>query len=196
MAEVKMPDNSHKARNEESQRVKKQAVVSSVKETKKPLGHKMLEVFIGDDIPDIKSYILFDVIVPAIKDGIEDTVSLILRGTAKPRRGSTYSRNGGATYVSYNQKFAGNPERRPEPKHTEYPYFLFDSRGEAERVLDAMLEVIDQFGQVTILDYYDLVGKTGDFTDKYYGWENLAKASVKRERGGYTIDLPRPVDFR
>ena len=48
-----------------------------------------------------------------------------------------------------------------------------------------------RFGEVTVADLYDLVGISSDYTDRKYGWTDLATAKPIRVRGGYLLDLPR-----
>ena len=73
---------------------------------------------------------------------------------------------------------------------------IFDNRGEAEIVLSKMDEIIDTYGIVTIADFYDLAGVTGDYTTNNYGWTNIRNAEVVRVRDGYIIKMPKamPID--
>ena len=68
---------------------------------------------------------------------------------------------------------------------------IIASRAEAEQVLDEMYELLDTYKQVTVADFYDMLGISSEFTDNKYGWTNLNGARVIRVRDGYRIDLPR-----
>ena len=59
-----------------------------------------------------------------------------------------------------------------------------------------MDEIIDTYGIVTIADFYDLAGVTGDYTTNNYGWTNIRNAEVVRVRDGYIIKMPKamPID--
>ena len=60
-----------------------------------------------------------------------------------------------------------------------------------------MDELIYLYGVVSIRDFYDLVGKTGDYTDEKYGWTDIRSASIIRTYDNrYKIKLPRvlPID--
>ena len=59
-----------------------------------------------------------------------------------------------------------------------------------------MDELVDTYGVVRVADLYDLVGKTGDYTDNKYGWTNIRNAEIVRVREGYWIKMPRamPID--
>ena len=73
--------------------------------------------------------------------------------------------------------------------------FVFDTRKEAEEVLDRMDDLIDTYGVVSVADLYDLVGISGNYTDNKYGWTNLRNADVQRVRDGYLLKLPKALPF-
>ena len=51
-----------------------------------------------------------------------------------------------------------------------YDDILFDTRGDAEAVLDAMNDIISQYGTVSVSDFYDLARVPNDnFTMNRYG---------------------------
>lgn len=76
---------------------------------------------------------------------------------------------------------------------------MFNSKEEAENVLLDMQIILDKFNDVTIHDYYDLVGLQTLPDDDYYGWTDLKGIHVKpiynmhMEGIRWTIELPRPV---
>lgn len=73
---------------------------------------------------------------------------------------------------------------------TKADAFIFESRNEAERVLNAMKELIEQYGIVTVSDVHDLCNTDSVYTDSKYGWTNLGEAEVIRVRAGYKLSLP------
>ena len=54
-----------------------------------------------------------------------------------------------------------------------------------------MDELIDTYGQVSVADLYDLVGKSCNYTDNNYGWTNLRNAEPVRVRDGYMLKMPK-----
>ena len=197
--------NSHKykednkAGSEERQKfdkITKGAVVTK----KKSEVSKLKDIFVSEDIKSVKSYIFMDVLVPAIKDAIEDIVTngirMILRGDTSARRSSS-----NASKISYRDYYDGdrrnNDRFRNETRSaTKYSYddIILESKGEAEAVLERMSEIIDIYGMVRVADLYDLVGATGDYTDNKYGWTNISGAKPVRVRDGrYMLDLPRAL---
>lgn len=193
MAEYKPNSNKYKS----EQRKKQEKVVQGkVRRKKKSEVSKLKDIFISEDVEDVKSYIIMDVIIPTIKNTILDTVSMCLFGDTAKR-----SRNHNT--VSYNRDYSsasrsGRTNRRnTTSSRYDFDDIIFDSRGEAEDVLDHMEDIMASYnGIVTVADFYDLAGVTGNWTDNNYGWTNLSRATVQRTRDGYIINLPKalPVD--
>ena len=63
----------------------------------------------------------------------------------------------------------------------------------AEDVLERMDELIATYQVVSVADFYDLVGVSGNYTDNKYGWTDIRNASVIRVRDGYMIKLPKAL---
>lgn len=188
--------NSHKSKEERvesiSQRKKVEKIVTgSVKSKKKNGVQKFMDVFVSDDIDDVKSYIFEDVVIPAVKDIILDAVKAVLGVDRRSGKNSTSSK---VSYRSYYDKL-NERERYNLPRRTGYNYddIILDNRGEAEEVLSRMDEVIARYGLVSVADLYDLVGIDGDYTDNKYGWTDIRSASVVRVRDGYLIKLPKAL---
>ena len=74
--------NSHKSKEKRSEQVpekKVEKIVSgSVKAKKKSGLQKITNVFVPEDVDNVKSYILEDIVVPAVKDIILDAVRAFL----------------------------------------------------------------------------------------------------------------------
>lgn len=185
--------NSHKSRAEAAKREREieKVVTGAVKVKKKGGLHKITDVFISEDAGNVKSYIFSDVLVPAIKKAISDIVTtgieMMLYGETGKRKSSNTSR------ISYRDYY--KDDRRPRERYstrTEYDFddIILDNRGEAEDVLRCMDELIDTYGMVSVADFYDLVGVTGNYTDNKYGWSDIRNANVARVRDGYMIKLP------
>lgn len=195
--------NKYKAeQNKEAASEKRvQKVVSGPVITKKNELRKLTSIFAPGDVRNVGSYIVWDVIVPAIKDALEDVVingtRMILRGDTGPRdRFNSKDRFG---YVDYSKRSISKPYPSSDSKPRAIPSYddiILRDRGEAEYVLDQMRAVLDQYKIVRVADLYDLVGQTAPFTANRYGWTNLSNATVERIREGYLLKLPRamPID--
>ena len=196
--------NSHKYKEDQNrsapEKKVEKVIAGTVKSKKKSEIRKFTDVFISEDIDNVKSYILLDVLIPAIKKAISDIVTngidMILYGET----GKTKS-NSIASKISYRSYYDGRNGRRDYSAiRTKISYnyddIIFDNRGEAEDVLSRMDELISTYGLVSVADLYDLVGVTGNYTDNKYGWTNIRSASVIRVRDGYMLKLPKalPLD--
>lgn len=198
---MEMPDfkpNSHKSKEaaKPEKRVEK-AIVTGTSKRKKSELKKFTDVFISEDVDNVKTYILMDVIIPAVKkavvDVVSDGISMLMYGES----GASRSKGGTmASKISY-QKYYDNRRETPKPHANtslDYEDIVFDTRGAAESVLARMDEIISQYDLVSVGDLYDLAGQS---TDNYminrYGWTNIRSAQVVRIRDGYIIKLPKPM---
>ena len=107
--------NSHKSKEEQQaarpEKKVEKVVSGSVKSRKKSEIQKFADVFIQEDAQKVKSYILMDVLVPAVKKAISDIVTngidMILYGET----GRT-KKNGTASKVSYRSYYDKRDDRR------------------------------------------------------------------------------------
>ena len=85
--------------------------------------------------------------------------------------------------------------RRPARSSTyDYSDLSFDNKEDAERVLETMCDIMDQFNYVSVGDMYDAAGQQTMSTDFDWGWTSLRSASVQRDREGYYyICIGRPI---
>ena len=119
---------------------------------------------------------------------------MALFGKAIPQN---IKRHGSKSIVNYS---GSSPSRHGSSQRTvstrarathDFDDIILESKYEAEDVLDKMVDAIDRYEQCTVGDLYDLIGETPNFADQNYGWTNLASASVRRDRQGYVLVLPR-----
>lgn len=184
------------AQNEAVERKKMEKVVSgNVKTKKQGEVKRFANSLISDDVVNVKSYILSDVLAPLIKDAItsavKNTVDMIFYGSVR----SDNSRRGGGMRPSYRDYYEREDTRSRRARANTYSFndVEFDNIADAEQVLDEMLEACDRYGIVSVSDFYDLAGVPSDFTDCKYGWTDLRNARVERSHGMYIIRLPRAL---
>lgn len=189
--------NSHKAR-EEKKKLEK-VVTGKVKVRKKSEFRKLADVFVPEDINELKTHLLIDVIIPKLKSVLADigrsAIDVILYGeeSADSRRYSSLPKISYSKYSKDNSRTYGQKRSR---MGYEFEEASVESRGEAEEILMRMEEMIDTYGLVSIADYHDLLGLRGQYTDNKYGWTSLRNASVVRVSDGYMIRFPKafPLD--
>lgn len=191
--------NSDKARNgaiEETPEKRVGPVISGSASTQKKTGFgKFAESIIAEDARSVGSYLLTDVLLPAFKKSIDDIVSngihMLLYGRAAETKSSGLSK---ISYSSYYSKSYNEPVRAGSNSAFDYDNIVFDSRGDAEAVLVHMQDIVDQFGQVSVGDLYDLADVPApNYTINKYGWTSLRNAQVLRCRDGFILKLPRAI---
>lgn len=195
--------NSHKSKEQQEpvpEKKLEKVVQGKVTTKKKSEVSKLADIFVPGDVANVKSYVVMDVLVPAVKKAISDIVTngidMILYGESGRTR-----KSGPASRVSYSQYYDRDRVRRdrePVAPRANYSYndILLNNRGEAEEVLARMDELVATYGMVSVADLNELVGITGNYTDNNYGWTNIKSAYVQRVRDGYLLKLPRaiPID--
>lgn len=176
---------------------KVEKVVTGDVKVKKSEARKLADIFISEDVANVKSYILMDVLVPTIKkaivDIVTDGVNMIFFGGAGPRRST-----GTASKISYSgfydKRDAKPSENRGARPGFDYDCITIEHRRDAEDVLVRMDELIDTYGVASVGDLYDLLGVTCDnYMAEKYGWTNVRNARVVAVRGGYVLDLPKAL---
>lgn len=95
---------------------------------------------------------------------------------------------------------------KEEPKNQPDARFgydiLYESRDIADRILEGMMDIAQEYGYVSVAEFKELVNKcTGIdiavyFLDKKQGWTLgmlVTKVYVTRMRNGYALGLPNPL---
>ena len=192
--------NSDKSRQEQKEEKKIEAVVSGTAKTRKKSDiRKIAEAFVSEDANNVKSYILMDVIVPAAKKAISDIVTtaidMILYGeNGRNKKNTTTSKVSYRNYYEQESDTIRSKSSYDRRGGLDYDDILFDNRGDAESVLDAMNDIISQYGTVSVSDLYDLARVPNDnYTMNRYGWTNIGGATAVRVRDGYILKLPRAI---
>ena len=204
-SKMEFPSNSIKSRVRTMDVVEvktpevKKIITGKVTKKKKTFTESVTSVIFSEDVKNVGAYILYDVMIPALKDTIIDMIKqgadMAFYGQAS--KNSNIRRDKTRSYVSYNT-MSREPERGrrevPDRARNQHNFdeIVIDTRAEAEEVLDTLVDMIDRYQEVTVGSYYDMLGMRSDFTDQKYGWTNLGQASIMRVREGYVISLPRP----
>ena len=195
--------NSYKSKEEKSDKSsekdkKIQKVVNGKVKTKKNEGRKLASMFISEDAANVKSYIILDVLIPAMKKAILDIVTdgadMILYGGKGGKRKSGNKISYRSYYDDKKDDYRGSDYR--SRGRFDYDDLVFDSREECETVREQMVDLIDTYGFVTVADMYDMAGLQAPYTSNKYGWTNIRTAETVRGRDGYMLKLPKamPID--
>lgn len=192
---ISFPSNAHNRRETPREKKKVEKVVTG-KVTRQKRGF-FKEFFDSLDFRSIFDYVIYDVLIPSARDTISEagkaSIDMIFHGEKK---GSRTTREGGRSHINYGSFSSINQNNRPRNKgRHDFDDIRIPSRGEAEEVLSHLADLVYDFGEASVADFYDLVGITEDYTDKYYGWRDLRDACVVPYRGEYLIKLPKPIQL-
>ena len=201
---MEIPDYpSNKGTEEPPDKNIKRVTSGEPKRRKKSLGKQFKETFIAGDVKTAVRYGAFEVLLPMARDMIVDVttqgIEKLIFGDSRRSRGVTPPASGPTGYVSYNRYAMGSRQsspqramsRRARAQH-DFDEIVLESRVETEEVLDNLYQIVSQYGAVSVMDLYELVGLSSSHTDNKWGWTDLRGAGVTRVRGGFLLDLPEP----
>ena len=208
------PGNSKKERTEASKSETVRPQIKKIVRTggvvRKPsVGSRVRETFAGEGAKETGTYVFFDVIIPAIKAMLFDTITqgadrilfggrdVIRSGMANAPRTSKINYNKTSTdmanrYPGRNFEGGGREISRAARSNHRFDEILIETRGEAEMVLDTMQDLISRFQWVSVPEFYSMVDVTAEFTDEKWGWTNISTAQIRPSRGKYVLILPSP----
>lgn len=176
--------------------------VTTVEPKKKGLFHGFFSKFINDDIGDVKDYIIDDVLIPSIKkvvsESINSAVDMMLYGERQSPR-----ERGRGSYTSYSAQY--RPYRDPRERgrsvrpgngrvsNFDISSVAFTTREDAENILADLQDLVDDYGEASVADFYSLADMDNEIThvDHRWGWFNLSGAHVIRSHDGYSVQMPR-----
>lgn len=173
--------------------------IAKGKEKKPSFRQRLTESFLSTSGEDIKDAVIFDWVIPGIKNIVESVVHMILFGDkTDPRiiRSRGESRLGGG--LPYN-KYYDDKKRKEEyisrPKSRQ-PEVVFTTRQEAEEVMTKMFDEVSKYGRVTVKDLYSMSDMPTEYAMSNWGWRNLTGTTVVEVRGGYMIKFPKVEEMR
>lgn len=198
---AKFPSNSHASKKKEVDETihLKRITKGKVEKKSKSLGQRMKEEIVSEDSKSVADHLIWNILVPSIKDTLVDLVkngieTLIYGGASSSNdRGSRY---GGRSHVTTYDSYYNNRRtynRAYSRRTSDLEDILFESNAEAEKVLLTMCDMLDEYDFVTRGNFYELVGESTAPSDFRWGWDNLRSARVERVRNGYIIKMPREV---
>lgn len=200
-------NKSKEAAPEETTEVTETKVITKVVTTtgvvkRKTIGKKLKGIFFGGDFKAAAKYVFADVLLPAARDMLFDSLNegakRVVYGERGPRGGRRASQDYRG-YVQYNtpvrrSRSAMLPDQAPRMQQRvgrrESSDVLIASREEANLVLQTMIDCVDKYEQISVADLNELIGVQSANVDHRWGWTNLNQASIRQVRDGYMLELP------
>lgn len=202
------PSNTLKERNKQTQKKEKPDLKCVVSGKSKPVPQSFWsKVFVGIKPASgqtMKGFIFDEIVTPliqrAVVEGVTGAINYLVKGDAYADRKNNNSF--GKSYINYNGISSG----KSNANGSQYVYsgknsgmeienVWFESRVDAQRVLDEMQSVIAGYDILTVNGFYDIIGRTNiiDPSNEKFGWSDLRNAYITASRGGWVIHLPHPM---
>lgn len=190
------PSNSLKSKEEKTEEPREKvapvttgAVVKKQSELK-----KFARNFVAEDAEHVQGYLFKDVLVPIVKNTIQQ---LVTKGIDYILYGESGSGKASSTVpkVSYGSYYNGSA---PAPAPSKSSGFNIDdiilpTREDAEQVRNMMYELLERYHVVRVADYYDMCQITAPYTANRYGWKDIGECPVARCGQGFMLRLPRAI---
>lgn len=224
--EVSLSGNSYAEREQEAEeniyrktrpRVEKVVDKNKIVRSKKTFVKKAFETFVEEDVEDIKSYVIFDMLIPGLKNGIVDMIETAFFGQARRNRGrdgrytpygsyyrstnygsrydSSYGRRGDRDRDRDRDRRKDDHKRRdddrymPEHEKVDYRNIVLRERRDAEMIVSKIHERIEEYDACSVAEFLDMLDISSDFVLNNWGWTDTRDVGVRRVTGGFLVDV-------
>lgn len=199
--------------NPKTEEITKREAVVKGRERKPGLLSRAGTLFFGEDgFRGIADHLVHEVFIPSIQNTIADVATnaiqrAIFGENNDYRRRNDYwygsrryvdsrlaSSSRGRGYNDYSKQYDRHRSRKSENLSNSVRMIEFDTANDANDVLAVMIDNVEQYGLVTVADFYELSDVASKFTDHQFGWTNLDDVRILPIRGGgFYISFP-PVE--
>lgn len=204
------PGNSNKDKEQAKRPKQEKSIQSKVVKSKPSIFKKAAGIFFKDaaDEDDLKATIIFDYLIPTMKDTIVEMGKMLLEGIFY---GSTSSRkhssSSGPYKTSYSDYYDSNKKTNSKTqKHITsrnfYDYEFIpdenmtrkDAYDDANETIHKLIDIATGYKYATVSDFCDIVGIDDEWTSNKYGWyvEDLIKADIVGTSKGWKIIFTDP----
>jgi hypothetical protein len=204
---------------EEGKKIKAKSVVDGKKHKQSAL-EMFKEAFVGSDGDDFKRFLIQEVIVPTIQEGIIDGVMSSLgmfmygdkfemgRGRRRGRR-SRFD-DDGYRYHDYRASYKRrsrfedddyDDDDRPRKKRRTGSLYKFDcveleDEEEMDELVESMEDYIDTYDEISVAQMYQMANITPRAEDFNYGWNTMKGHRIvtrkHKDYDSYILDMPSP----
>lgn len=200
-----LPDNS-KTNRQNSEGEKSRKVIKGEVKTRNSLPKKLFRAFIMEDAKSVFDYILYDELIPGVKDMTRNAIDMAMYGESRPSKSrNKYHSESRVSYDQYYRERDRGTDRN-RSNSSDRPRGIndcadqeFETLADANEVLQNLFEEVVTHDRVSVADFYDFMGVTSvEYTANKYGWrrEHLEGLKPVRVRGGgYILPLPKAVQL-
>jgi hypothetical protein len=206
------------AKPSESQRPKaEKAIEGEVAIKRKSVGKRFAAIFTGVSLKDVFDDVVDQAIIPGLKGLVRDAGDRALDrwlgngATGRIPNAAARTMVTNVAHVAYNKFSAPNAatvrpadparnlmamSRRGQAVH-DFDEIEFQSREDASIILDLMYDRLQEYGSVSVAEFYAWADVRGNFTDQNWGWRSLEGAGPTRNprTGMVALNLPAPIDL-
>nr|DAP25661.1 MAG TPA: hypothetical protein [Caudoviricetes sp.] len=197
------PEGSYPGNSDRSKERKDITPVVKARIKRESTARKVVGEIIREDARTVGETVLWDVIIPTVKNLISDTVtrgieSMLYGGDSRPRSKTSYSDYSGYSRPkgSRDRPSERHDRRSARPAEPERNEIIFDSRSDANDVIDRMSDLIDQYGQASLADLNALIGASSNFIDDNWGWTDMGSFNVRQVRDGFLLTHDEPQSLK
>lgn len=196
--DIVIPPNNKKYKEEKKQREKLDPIVNADSIKKKSLGKKFTDTFLTDDVDSLSSYIIQDMVIPTVKNFVLNALQYCFFHETGYR---DYGRGDDRRYTNYSahyggKSYGGRDHRKEEDyrrKEPDWRTIDLNNLDDAESLVSRLRRQIEDTGDVSISQLYNLVNLPSEYTDMNWGWTSTRDIGLRRlPRGGYRLDLAEP----
>lgn len=186
-------------------KVVERVVVNEVIVRKHGPWRKFKSLFIEADVRTVVRSVTTDVMIPAAKNMLlamsqQSLERIFFKDSPSQNRFGPGSRVTYPYNIPPNRGMGGSPLQAHAPRQRlgagtsrQRDDYILKFRAEAENVLAAMGDIIDQYEIVSVADLNELIGVPATPVDNKWGWTNLSNVQIREIREGFVIDFP-PVE--
>lgn len=205
MAEIFMTEAAKNSK-EEFTKAKPAGVETKVKPAS--MGKRVRNAFIAEDRGDIKEHVIFEVVIPAIKNAISDVITdgidMLLFGEKKRKTsnktayGSFWASSIDSEKKRENGRSGASEGHSSRSALGRYSDACWESRKECEDVLECLEAIMDSYSVITVADFFGLIDDPREFPiesiHSKWGWKSLKDVHPERVGNGlWGLSLPRPT---
>ena len=197
------PEGSYPGNSDRAKEKKEIVSVAKARVKRETTAKKVVGEIIREDARSVGETVLWDVIIPTVKNLISDTVtrgieSMLYGGDSRPRSRSSYSDYSGYSRPKGTRDRPAERRERRSARHAEPERneIIFDTRSDANDVIDRMSDLIDQYGQVSLADLNALIGASSNFIDDNWGWTDMGSFDVRQVRDGFMLTHDEPQSLK
>lgn len=197
------PEGSYPGNSDRSKERKDITPVVKARIKRESTARKVVGEIIREDARTVGETVLWDVIIPTVKNLISDTVtrgieSMLYGGDSRPRSKTSYSDYSGYSRPKGSRDHPSERRDRRSTRHAEPERneIIFDSRSDANDVIDRMSDLIDQYGQASLADLNALIGASSNFIDDNWGWTDMGSFNVRQVRDGFMLTHDEPQSLK